>query len=560
MLRSLSIRNIAVAKSVNIEFDSGFTVLTGETGAGKSILIDSLELIAGARTSKDMVRFGESTATVSAIFDISNGTDLPEWLAEVVDENGEIEIIRKFTADGRSSAKVNGAGVPVAALREMCDYLLGISGQSDSRALADRSIHIAMLDDYAENGALVEDYSKIYRKILDNRAELEKFKESIREKSMMSDILKYQIKEIDSAKLTSEAEVEKLEKLLKKARAADKLAKHVNLIRRALDDGEKGSASYLVDRAAAAFRQLSEVMDNAEEMADRLESIKYELIDMAETASDVIGDGMDDPEKVINAAETRLRQIDRLKNKYGTTVDEILEFRRDAADKLDKLESGDMIIDEYEREYKKLASDAQKIADELTKRRTDAGNVLSDKVCDYLRELDMPKVRFCVRISPAAGEHDGFAPLGRDDVTFMISANPGEAPVELGRAASGGEISRTMLSLKCALAIKHPADTYIFDEIDTGVSGATSEKMGRMLRELSDSAQVLCVTHSPQIASLAGKHLLIRKTEVEGRAESSVTELDREGRIEEITRIIGGIEITDAQRKAAAEMLDANNK
>ena len=560
MLRSLSIRNIAVAKSVNIEFDSGFTVLTGETGAGKSILIDSLELIAGARTSKDMVRFGESTATVSAIFDISNGTDLPEWLAEVVDENGEIEIIRKFTADGRSSAKVNGAGVPVAALREMCDYLLGISGQSDSRALADRSIHIAMLDDYAENGALVEDYSKIYRKILDNRAELEKFKESIREKSMMSDILKYQIKEIDSAKLTSEAEVEKLEKLLKKARAADKLAKHVNLIRRALDDGEKGSASYLVDRAAAAFRQLSEVMDNAEEMADRLESIKYELIDMAETASDVIGDGMDDPEKVINAAETRLRQIDRLKNKYGTTVDEILEFRRDAADKLDKLESGDMIIDEYEREYKKLASDAQKIADELTKRRTDAGNVLSDKVCDYLRELDMPKMRFCVRIFPAAGEHDGFAPLGRDDVTFMISANPGEAPVELGRAASGGEISRTMLSLKCALAIKHPADTYIFDEIDTGVSGATSEKMGRMLRELSDSAQVLCVTHSPQIASLAGKHLLIRKTEVEGRAESSVTELDREGRIEEITRIIGGIEITDAQRKAAAEMLDANNK
>lgn len=560
MLRSLSIRNIAVAKCVNIEFDTGFTVLTGETGAGKSILIDSLELIAGARTSKDMVRFGENHATVSAIFDISDGTDLPVRLAEVVDENGEIEIVRKFTADGRSSAKVNGSSVPVAALREICDYLLGISGQSDSRALTDRSIHIAMLDDYAENKDLVEEYSKIYREILNNRSKLEKFKESIREKSMMSDILKYQIKEIDSAKLTTEAEVEKLERLLKKARAADKLAKHVNLIRRALDDSEKGSASYLVDRAAAAFRQLSEVMDNAEEIADRLESIKYELIDLAETASDVIGDGMDDPEKIINAAETRLRQIDRLKNKYGTTVEEILEFRKDAADKLDKLESGDMIIDEYERDYKKLTAEAQKITDKLTKRRTDAGNELSDKVCAYLRELDMPKVRFCVRIVPSAGEYDGFAPLGRDDVTFMISANPGDAPVELGKAASGGEISRTMLSLKCALAIKHPADTYIFDEIDTGVSGATSEKMGRMLRELSDSAQVLCVTHSPQIASLAGKHLLISKTEVDGRAESSVTELDRGGRIEEITRIIGGIEITDAQRKAAAEMLDSNNK
>lgn len=560
MLRALSIRNIAVAKSVNIEFERGFTVLTGETGAGKSILIDSLELVAGGRTSKDMVRSGESAAAVSAIFDISEDTDLPERLSEVIDGNGEIEIVRKFTADGRSSAKINGISVPVSALREICDFLLGISGQSDSRTLTDRSIHVNLLDDYAENGELLAGYSEIYRKILDNHAELKRFKESIKEKSMMSDILKYQIKEIDSAKLTSEAEVEKLERLLKKARDADKVAKHINLIKRALSDGEKGSAAYLVDRASTAFRALSEVMDNADEIADKLDSIKYELIDFAETASDILGDGMEDPEKTINAAETRLRQIDRLKNKYGTTVEDILEFRRDAADKLDKLESGDMIIDELEREYRSLVADAAKFTDKLTENRTNAGVELSEKVCTYLRELDMPKVKFYVRIAPAAGEFEGFTPNGRDDVTFMISANPGEAPVELGRAASGGEISRTMLSLKCALAVKHPADTYIFDEIDTGVSGATSEKMGRMLRELSNSAQVLCVTHSPQIASLADMHLLIRKTEIDGRAESSVSELDREGRIEEITRIIGGVEITDAQRRAAAEMLDSNKK
>lgn len=560
MLRALSIRNIAVAKSVNIEFSDGFTVLTGETGAGKSILIDSLELIAGARASKDMVRSGETTAVVSAIFDTADRASLPERLAEVADENGEIEITRKFTADGRSSAKVNGMSVPVSALKEMCDFLLGISGQSDSRALADRSIHIKLLDDYAENGELVEKYSDVYRKILDNRAKLEKFKETIREKSMMSDILRYQIKEIDSAKLTSDAEVEKLERLLKKARAADKLAKHVNLIKRALSDGEKGSAAYLVERASAAFRQLSEVMENADEFADRLDSIKYELIDMAESAADVIGDGMDDPEKTINAAETRLRQIDRLKNKYGSSVEEIIEFRKGAADKLDRLESGDLIIEEYEKEYTVLSKEARSIANSISDRRKTAAEELSDRVCKYLYELDMPKVRFYVKIVPTSGEYDGFGPLGIDDVTFMISANPGEAPVELGRAASGGEISRTMLSLKCALALKHPADTYIFDEIDTGVSGATSEKMGRMLRELSNAAQVLCVTHSPQIASLAGKHLLIRKTEVDGRAESTVTELDREGRIEEITRIIGGIEITDSQRIAAAEMLDSNKK
>lgn len=558
MLRALSIKNIAVAKSVNIEFGEGFTVLTGETGAGKSILIDSLELIAGARTSKDMVRSGESVSTVSALFDVFGKTELPERIADYIDSNGEIEIVRKFTSDGRSTAKINGASVPVSALRDVSDYLLGISGQSDSRTLTDKSIHIKLLDDFADNSSLLERYSDIYRKILNNRAALKDFKESVKEKSMMSDILKYQIGEIDGAKLTSEAEVEKLERLLKRARDADKVAKHLSLIKRALSDGEKGSAAYLVDRAAAAFRQLSDVMEGASEISDRLDSIKYELIDMAESAADLVGEDMENPERTINAAETRLRQIDKLKNKYGATVEEILEFRKDAADKLDKLESEDLIIDEYERAYTKLRDEAVFIADELTKRRNEAGKMLSDSVCSYLRELDMPKVRFYVKIVPATSEYDGLSPLGCDDVTFMISANPGETPVELGRAASGGELSRTMLSLKCTLASRHPADTYIFDEIDTGVSGATSEKIGRMLRELSESAQVICVTHSPQIAALAKQHLLIRKEEVNGRSESSVTELDREGRIEEITRIIGGVEITAAQRKAAEEMLDSN--
>lgn len=556
MLRALSIKNVAVAKSVSIDFDGGFTVLTGETGAGKSILIDSLELIAGARASRDMIRSGEGSASVSAIFDIDRTDDLPERIADAVDENGEIEIVRRFTADGHSTARLNGITVPISALREICDFLLGISGQSDSRALADRSLHIKLLDDYAENGELLGEYSAVYRKILDSRAALEKFRESIREKSMMTDILRYQLKEIDSAKLSGEHEVEKLERLLKKARTADKLIKHVNLIKRALSDGEKGSAAYLVDKASAAFRQLSDVAENAEEYADRLDSIRYELIDMAESAADIISDGVEDPEKTINAAELRLRQIDRLKGKYGATVEEILEFRRDAAERLDKLESGDLIIEEYEKELDRLSAEASAIAQKLTASRRAAGEELSAAVCGYLRDLDISKARFFVKISPCAGEYRGFSPLGCDDAVFMFSANSGEAPVELGRAASGGEISRTMLSLKCALAVKHPADTYIFDEIDTGVSGATSEKMGRMLAGLSDSAQVICVTHSPQIASLADRHLLIRKSEVDGRAESSVEELDRDGRIAELTRIIGGIEVTDAQRLAAAEMLD----
>ena len=555
MLRALSIQNIAVAKSVNIEFSDGFTVMTGETGAGKSILIDSLELIAGARASKDMVRSGETVASVRAIFDVADKKSLPERLSLAADENGEIEIVRRFTSDGRSSAKVNGESVPIAALREMTDFLLGISGQSDSRALSDRSVHLRLLDEYAETEALVDEYSVLYRKLLDNRAELAHFRESIKEKAMMSDILSYQIKEIDKAKLSDDAECEKLERILIKARAADKLARHVTLITRALSDSEKGSAPYLIDRAAAAFRQMSDVMDKADEYAERLENMKYELIGMAEDAAAVI-DTDDDPERTINAAEMRLRQIDRLKNKYGATIAEIKKFRADAAARLDGLESSDLVIDELERDYEKLRAAAMKIADTLTERRRAAADELSAKVCAYMTELDMPKVRFLVRIVPAAGEHDGFSASGRDDVTFMISANPGEPPAELGRCASGGEMARAMLSLKCALAEKHPADTYIFDEIDAGVSGGTSEKMGRMLRSLADGAQVLCVTHSPQIASLADHHMFIRKTEVSGRAESTVEELDRDGRVREISRIIGGVDITDAQRAAAAEMLD----
>lgn len=555
MLRALSIQNIAVAKSVNIEFSDGFTVMTGETGAGKSILIDSLELIAGARASKDMVRSGETVASVRAIFDVADKKSLPERLSLAADENGEIEIVRRFTSDGRSSAKVNGESVPIAALREMTDFLLGISGQSDSRALSDRSVHLRLLDEYAETEALVDEYSVLYRKLLDNRTELARFRESIKEKAMMSDILSYQIKEIDKAKLSDDAECEKLERILIKARAADKLARHVTLITRALSDSEKGSAPYLIDRAAAAFRQMSDVMDKADEYAEMLENMKYELIGMAEDAAAVI-DTDDDPERTINAAEMRLRQIDRLKNKYGATIAEIKKFRADAAARLDGLESSDLVIDELERDYEKLRAAAMKIADTLTARRRAAADELSAKVCAYMTELDMPKVRFLVRIVPAAGEHDGFSASGRDDVTFMISANPGEPPAELGRCASGGEMARAMLSLKCALAEKHPADTYIFDEIDAGVSGGTSEKMGRMLRSLADGAQVLCVTHSPQIASLADHHMFIRKTEVSGRAESTVEELDRDGRVREISRIIGGVDITDAQRAAAAEMLD----
>lgn len=560
MLRALSIQNIAVARFVNIDFSDGFTVMTGETGAGKSILIDSLELIAGARASKDMVRSGEKVAVVRAVFEVEKVDLLPERFADMVDENGELEIMRRFTVDGRSSAKINGETVPTSSLREISDFLLGISGQSDSRALTENSVQLSLLDEYAENAETLTEYSALYREMLDNRAKLRHFRDSIKEKTMMSEILRYQIKEIEQARLSDDAECEKLERILARARAADKLSRHVNLVTRALSDAEKGSAPYLIDRAAASLRQMSDVMDNADEYANRLEEIKYELIGIAEDAAAVLDGDTEDPERTINAAESRLRQIDRLKNKYGETVADIKKFGCDAKTRLDDLESSDLVIDELERDYQKLSAKAKAVADVLTERRRSAAAELGERVCEYLSALDMPKVKFYVRISPAKGECDSFSPSGCDDVTFMLSANPGEPPSELGRVASGGEMSRAMLSLKCALAVRHPADTYIFDEIDSGVSGATSERMGRMLASLSKNAQVLCVTHSPQIASLADHHMFIRKNEIDGRAESSVEELDRDGRVRELSRIIGGVDITEAQRVAAEEMLAGNAK
>ncbi len=556
MLRALSIRNIAVAKDVNIEFDRGFTVLTGETGAGKSILIDCLELIAGARASRDMLRTGENVAEIRTIFSTDTDAVSSEKISEFTDENGEIEIYRSFGADGRGTTKINGHSVPISTLRDICDSLIGISGQSDSRALSDKSLHLKMLDGYAENESLKQNYLSVYTRLIENRNEYAKLRENLRDKAMMTDILKYQITEIDSAKLTDDSEPEKLEKLLRRARAAEKVSKCVSLIKRALTDAEKGSASYLVEKASAAYRQLGDAVDNADALADRLDAIRYELIDISETAGDILGDELDDPERAINAAESRLRQIDKLKNKYGTTVEEIKEFRNGAAKKLKGLEEGDGYLYSLDREYAELKKEAAASAEKLTESRISAGNELAEKVCTYLRELDMPKIKFFVRVAKASGENDGFGTDGRDDVSFMISANAGEAPVELGHAASGGELARTMLSLKCALSERHPSDTYIFDEIDTGVSGGTSEKMGRMLLELSRKSQVVCITHSPQIASLADVHLRISKSERDGRTESRVDVLDREGRIGEISRIIGGVDITETQINAAAEMID----
>ncbi len=563
MLRSLYIENIAVARKVNIDFTDGFTVLTGETGAGKSILIDSLSLITGGKSQREMIRSGEDRAFVSAVFCDIDASLLPDGCGVEPDENGEIEVQRMLTADGRSSVKINRRGVPLSLLREIGPSLVGIQSQSESRNLLDKSFHLEMLDEYADTGELLHEYGELYGQWTNLRQSLEELKNSLRQKNMLSDILEYQVKEIDSARLSDPQEDEKLTVLRTKIKNIERIQKYAGFVYHALSVNEKGvSAAVLLQKSSAALRQLADVMPEAEELAARLDNYRYEIADIGESVYSLISDSeITNPEAQLNTIEARLSLIERLKRKYGETIADILAFRAEAAAKLSDLSKGEDRIEELEDEIKALCPVLSAKADELSSVRRAAAEKISENVCRTLSYLDMPKVRFVVDVRRRfdSGSAEDFGPRGSDDVTFLISTNPGEPPMPLAKIASGGEMSRVMLSLCCVLNTKRGAGTVVFDEIDAGVSGGTSEKIGIKLKELSEAVQVLSVTHSPQIAALADTHLRIRKSVINNRAESAVDVLDTEGRVAEIARIIGGVSVTEMQRDTAREMIE-NNK
>ena len=560
MLRILRIENIAVAREVELELGRGFSVLTGETGAGKSILIDGLTLVLGGRISKDMIRPGEKNASVTAIFSgVENILPVLDDLGIHPDGEGEITVRRVFSEDGKSSTKINGKNASVSDLRELSSLLVNINGQNDTHTALDQSTHIELLDEYSVLDRSA--YSELYREYLDAVRELKEIKESLRDRSMMTDILKYQIKEIDAAKLSNPDEEEKLEKLRIKLKDIEKISKYTGIVVRALSQIEKGvTAAYMLEKAQAALEQLGGVMENAQELAEKLESMRYEIIDIAEQTSDLIDSDMQNPEEKLDHVEKRLSLISRLEKKYGADISEILSFREEAAQKLDALESGDLAVREAETALAKAYEAALAEAKRLSGIRSENAKILSDQVGASLKYLDMPKARFEVKVSRdySSDGKEILNPNGCDSVCFMFTANPGYPMKELSKVASGGELSRTVLAIKCALAGKHGVNTVIFDEIDTGVSGATSQKIGMKLRELSKHIQVICVTHSPQVASLADAHFFIHKSEKDGKAESFVRLLTDEERISEIARIIGGVTVTDKQIQAAREMLDTN--
>ncbi len=559
MLKNLNISNAAVAKSLDIDITRGFSVITGETGSGKSVLIDCLGMVCGSKLSRDIVRSGETRASVSALFDISEGDmSIFDALGIERDENGELLITRSITDDGRSTVKANGRSITLSALRGVSERLIGINTQDEKAFLSDKGEYVAVLDDYADTPELLEAYRESYSRLRTVENELEALKREASEKGMMVDILTYQIKEIDAARLNLDDEYEKLERLRTRIKSAERSEKCRRIVRRALSTNEKGySAAYLLERASSALEQVADIVEGAPDMLRRLEEYRYDIIDIADTVDRALDIGLDgDVTEKLDQVETRLAHLDRLKKKYGASIAEIKAFREEAAAKLRRYSDFDTASAELEEKLTRLAGETATCADKLRESRRRAARTLSEEIISTLRYLDMPKVKFFIEVLPDL--RDGkpvFTAKGADSIDFKISVNPGEPAASLSKVASGGELSRVMLALRSSLNKKSASETVVFDEIDAGVSGSTSEKIGRLLKRLSSSAQVLCVTHSPQIAALADVHYLIGKTEVDGRAQSYIKCLSDAERVDELSRIIGGINVTDKQRAAAREMI-----
>jgi DNA repair protein RecN (Recombination protein N) len=562
MLLSLHIENIAVIKCVDFDFRPGFMVLTGETGAGKSIVIDSINLLLGSKSERELVRTGAPSAMVSGLFgDLSDG--IVAKLSDIgieIGEDGTILVQRILTSDGRSRINVNGRTVSLALLKSITPLLVNIHGQSDTASLMDSKNHLELLDTYAKNGDILAEYSAAYNDLEAIRREIADITAKARESARLKEILEYQIADIDSLSLRDGEEEELIEKKVK-IKNSEKITRNSEFVFKALKGSEKGSVSYLLDRSVSALSQLADVVPNYREYSERLRDVLYQVDDIAEEVYAVLGDSEGDPEDALNRIESRLDKISKLKRKYGLTIAAVLAFRDKAAEDLETIENSDALLKSLLIKERAAYKKALTLSDKLHDTRVAASKGLEGAVKETLGFLDMPKVVFFVSIREQySGEDKVLTSCGSDNVEFYISANRGADAQPLSKIASGGELSRIMLALKSVIADKDGIPTIIYDEIDAGVSGKTARKIGIKMLDLSKSAQLFCVTHSAQIASLADLHFLISKSDVNGATETGVRELDTDGRIAELSRILGGIDITEAQRAAAVDMLNDREK
>ncbi len=561
MLLSLHIENIAVIKSIDLDFSEGFSVLTGETGAGKSVIIDSINLLLGAKADRELIRNDAEFAMVSGLF-----SDLSPRISESLQqigiepsEDGTLLIQRTLTSSGQSRINLNGRAVSLALLKSVTPLLVAIHGQNDTASLTNSKNHIDLLDVVAGCSDKIADYRIAYDKLEKIRREIISVQQASAEGERMREILEYQIKDIDSAQLKPDEEDELIDKKIK-IKNSEKIIKNSEFVFKALKGSEKGSVSYLLDRSATALEQLSDVVDGFGDYAERIREAVYQIDDIAEEVYAVLSDIDNDPDVTLNKIEARLDRIAKLKRKYGLTVSDVLAFREKCASELNVMQNSEQLISSLKKNETIAYNEALKIAKEIHEKRSVAVSYLEERVKSTLEFLDMPKVVFFV--SMKENVKDGVVQLssdGYDEVEFYISANRGAAPQPLSKIASGGEMSRIMLALKSVIADKDGVPTVIYDEIDTGVSGKTARKIGIKMLELSKSSQLFCVTHSAQIASLADRHFLISKSDVHSETQTSVKVLDYEGRIAELSRILGGINVTDAQKAAAKDMLEEKN-
>lgn len=547
MLNLLHIENIAVIESADISFGTGFNVLTGETGAGKSIVIDAISAILGERAYRDMIRTGEEKASVRAVFSQVAPLD---WFSENgVPYDRETVIQRDIFLDGKNVCRVNGTLVSVTMLRKLGIQLMNIHGQHDSASLFDEENHLIFLDDFSSNQPLREVYQEKYQAVAALRREIQRMTMDEGEKLRRMETLQYQIAEIEKAELEP-GEDEALEERRKLLQNAERLSKGMDEAVEALYGGEESDgAAGLLTQAEHALGRLSRFSDSFTSLHERVTDLMYQVRDAAEEAKDMRDDlsySADELEQI----ESRLDVIYRLRKKYGTTCQEILDYLEKARKELADIEFADDRLEKLKQKLQKAEQEAWAAAEALRQNRRENAEIMSARILQELKELDMPRVQFSCQFRELE-----LQPNGADAVAFYLSANAGEALKPLSKVASGGELARIMLSMKNVLAEKDQIATLIFDEVDTGVSGRAAQKVAEKLRKLAQHKQVLCVTHLPQMAALADTHMLISKCERDGRTYTSVTPLDTEGRKRELARIIGGTHITETTLKSAEEML-----
>ena len=550
MLKTLDIENIAVIEKASVDFSGGLNVLTGETGAGKSIVVDSINAIMGERTSRELVRYGADNAYVSAYFDDicdSALNKLKEFDIELEEDNSLL-ITRKISSNGKSLCKVNGKTVTVSMLKEICSYLVNVHGQHDSQALLNPDLQYNYIDMLLEDKSVLSDYKEAFKKLISVRRKLKSFAKDEDDKESLLELLNFQIEELEKAdiKVGEREELTKKRALIQKS---EDIIKSLNLAISVIngDDENIGieQACADVSRTLFKFDETKDVYDVFNDINDKLELAK----DKAEAMLLSIDFSPDEIEMI----DEKLDLYYKFSNKYGQTEQEMLDYLEKAKEKRNSILFADEELNRLNEEYENLLNITVKLADKLSVERKKTAKVFEENVKQELAFLDMPKMQFYVDFNKG-----NLSSTGYDKIEFLISANPGEPPKSLSKVASGGELSRIMLAIKNIISYNDTIGTLIFDEIDTGVSGRASQKIGLKLKSVSKNTQVICVTHSAQIASNADEHFLIQKKFNDNKTFTSVTPLDFEGRKQELARIMGGLEITDTLLQSAEELLNQN--